>query len=290
VARGGGLAVLALTLLGASPAAANPLGDCFQRIAVAFHPHRHPHPVAAHRAIHRVHHLRPRPPARPHRIAASGPTRAYAHRIRYVLRPIACETHPAVALMSPVPGAVAPETPQLLLAELAGPALAAPAEAVDTAAVAPEVPAAVAAGPPEFFPDIFGGPGGVPLPGGFPGVIGPGVPGVPGGPPVTPPVGPVQVTPPPVLPVDTTVTPPVAPPIVPPVDTTVTPPVAPPVIGPTPVAPVVDVVGPPPPPVAPGPPGGPVGGVPEPATWGLMLVGFLGLGSALRRRRAALGV
>ncbi len=31
-------------------------------------------------------------------------------------------------------------------------------------------------------------------------------------------------------------------------------------------------------------------GVPEPATWGLMLVGFFGLGSALRRRRAALAV
>ncbi|WP_293451435.1 PEPxxWA-CTERM sorting domain-containing protein [Phenylobacterium sp.] len=33
--------------------------------------------------------------------------------------------------------------------------------------------------------------------------------------------------------------------------------------------------------------GGAPGGVPEPATWALMLVGFGGLGSALRRRRAA---
>jgi microcystin-dependent protein len=34
----------------------------------------------------------------------------------------------------------------------------------------------------------------------------------------------------------------------------------------------------------------PVDGVPEPATWGLMLTGFFGLGSALRRRRGALAV
>jgi hypothetical protein len=278
--RHGGLAVLVLALLGASPAAANPLTDCFQRIAVVFHPHRHPaHPIA-HRAIHRVRHVRPRPHPRPHRIAASGPSRAYAHRTRYILKPIACETHPTAALMSPVPGAEVPETPQILLAELAGPP-ATPAEAAE-AAPAPEVPAALAAAPPEFFPNIFGGPGGVPLPGGFPGVIGPGVPSGPGGPPVTPPVGPVEVTPPPV-------TPPVAPPIVPPVDTTVTPPVAPPVIGPSPGPPVVET--PPTPnvpgvPVVPGVP--PVGAVPEPATWALMLLGFFGLGGALRRRRRPL--
>ena len=35
--------------------------------------------------------------------------------------------------------------------------------------------------------------------------------------------------------------------------------------------------------------GGPVGGVPEPASWGLMLAGFLGLGAVLRtQKRAAL--
>jgi hypothetical protein len=33
-----------------------------------------------------------------------------------------------------------------------------------------------------------------------------------------------------------------------------------------------------------------VGGVPEPATWAMMLTGFFGLGSVLRRRRAALAV
>jgi hypothetical protein len=270
MARGGGLAVLVFALVGASPSAANPLSDCFQRIAVVFHPHRHPAHAVAHRAIHRVHHVRPRPHPRPHRIAASGPSRAYAHRTRYILRPIACETHPATALMSPVPGAVGPETPQLLLAELAGP----PVAAAEAEASAPEIPAAIAAAPPEFFPNIFGGPGGVPLPGGFPGVIGP---GVPGGPPVTPvtpvtpPVGPVEVTPPLVTP---------------PIDTTVTPPVAPPVIGPPP--PVVDTppTTPSGPPVVPG--GPPVGGVPEPATWALMLVGFFGLGGALRRRRRPL--
>jgi hypothetical protein len=32
--------------------------------------------------------------------------------------------------------------------------------------------------------------------------------------------------------------------------------------------------------------GAPLGGVPEPATWGLMLVGFGGLGAMMRRRRA----
>ncbi|MGZ6016329.1 MAG: PEPxxWA-CTERM sorting domain-containing protein, partial [Phenylobacterium sp.] len=32
------------------------------------------------------------------------------------------------------------------------------------------------------------------------------------------------------------------------------------------------------------------GGVPEPATWAMMLTGFFGLGSMLRRRRAALAV
>jgi hypothetical protein len=274
MARGGGLAALTLALLAASPAAANPLSDCFERIAVVFHPHRHPAHAVAHRVIHRIHHVRPKPHPRPHRIAASGPSRAYAHRTGYILRPIACETHPATALMSPVPGAEVPETPQVLLAELAGPPVA-PAE---TAAIAPEVPAAIAVAPPEFFPNIFGGPGGVPLPGGSPGVI---IPGVisPGGPPVTPPVGPVEVTPPPV-------TPPVTPPIVTPIDTTVTPPVAPPVIGPPPGPPGVET---PPPPNVPGGPGvPPVGGVPEPATWGLMLVGFFGLGGALRRRRRAL--
>ena len=35
--------------------------------------------------------------------------------------------------------------------------------------------------------------------------------------------------------------------------------------------------------------GGGVGGVPEPAAWALMLVGFGGLGAVLRRRRAAFG-
>ena len=148
-----GAGVLAIAVLGALPAAANPLSDCFQRIAVAFHPHHRPQHALAHRPIHRVRHVRPRPHPRPHRIAASGPTRAYAHRTGYILKPIACETHPAVAQMSPLPGAVAPETPQQLLAELAGP----------PAAVA-EAPGARAGGPcghceraAEFFPDVFGG-------------------------------------------------------------------------------------------------------------------------------------
>jgi hypothetical protein len=42
----------------------------------------------------------------------------------------------------------------------------------------------------------------------------------------------------------------------------------------------------PPPPQLDGPLGGPIGGVPEPAAWGLMLLGFAGLGASLRRARA----
>ena len=223
---GGLLAFSALSLLIATPAAANPLGDCFERIAVAFHSHHQPHKAVAHTAIHRVHHVGPRRHPRPHKIAASGPSRAYAHRTRYILRPIACASHPTVALMTPVPGTVAPETPRELVAELAGPAVAvaAPVEGVDTGDLAPApvapAPALSELDTPLFgFPGIFGGPGGPS------GVLLPGGPGPPGG------------------------------------------------------------VFPGAPPVIPGP--GP-GGVPEPATWAFLLVGFLGLGGALRRRRQAL--
>ncbi len=260
--RGALLALSALTALVASPAAANPIGDCFERIAIAFHPHHAYHATVAHPSIHRVRHVGPRRPPS-HRIAAVGPTAAYALRSRYVLRPRACETHPAVALMSPAPGAVLPQTPQVLLAELAGPAAAAAPETAVNAAE--QAPAFVGAAPetslatPDVGPSFPGLPGGV---FGGPGPAGGGV--FPGGPgPVTPP--------------DTQ---PVAPPIVdvPPTVVGLPPPVieVPPTLPGGPL-PLVDV-----------PPGlpssGPAGGVPEPTTWAMLIAGCFGVGGALRRR------
>lgn len=64
------------------------------------------------------------------------------------------------------------------------------------------------------------------------------------------------------------------------------PPDTPPVVGPPPGPPPIDL--PPtesPPPVGPPPVGPPPPAVPEPGAWLLLLVGFGGLGSALRRRR-----
>jgi hypothetical protein len=227
----------AFIAFGGSPAAANPLTDCWERIAVAV---RHtPHPHAAHPVAHKARHVAPKHRPKIHKASTPGHAVIRPQRTRYILRPRACGTHEA--MMTPMPGAVGPEAPELLLAELAGPP--APVPGIDVADVAPVVPPSI--GPETFAPDNFG-PGphpGITPTGGFvggggPGGGGPGGPGGPGQPPVTP-LGPP-------------VTPPDGPPITPP--------------GPPPV-------GPPP-------------GVPEPATWAIMITGFFGIGSALRRRRA----
>jgi hypothetical protein len=206
-----------------------------------------------------IHHARA---ASPHKRLAHVHTSPRIHRIAspLVRRPVACPEH-ETALYSPMPGAPARETPQMLEAALAGPPAAAEAGR-DTAAVVP----APIEGPLPFFPGGF--PGGTPGPiGGPPGGILP-APGPIGGPP-PPPSTVLPITPPDtIVPV---VTPPgVTPPLVnPPGDT------PPDVIR-------VPIISPPGPPDA-GP--GPVGGVPEPATWALMLLGVSGLGVALRRRR-----
>jgi hypothetical protein len=260
-------AAIALT---ASAASANPLTDCFERIAVAARHMPHHHAAAPHRLVHRARHLGPRPRVR--HVAAPGRTVAYAHRTHYILRPRACGTHEA--LMTPLAGVAAPEAPELLLAELVGPAPAA-VDVADTAPVA-GLPIADIFTPGFSFP---GGPattpgGGFVFPGGGPG-------GGPGQPPGTPPVTPPGVTPAGPGPV---IVPPVEgpPPVVIPVVTPVGPGIFPPVV------PVVDITPPPPggPPGVPPLPGGPPV-IPEPATWAMFVVGVFGLGAALRRRRAS---
>jgi hypothetical protein len=270
--------VTALVGFSASPAAANPLTDCFERIAVAARhvPHK-PH-VAVHHAVRRVRHVTPRHRKVLHKVKGPAAIAAYAHRTHYILRPKACGTNEA--LMTPLPTAVAPEAPELLLATLAGPAET--PVGVDVAEITP-------VGAPPVVGDVFtpgfpGGPGGVTPTGGFvfPGTPGgpggPGTPGGPGQPPVTPP-GQPPVTPPGQPPV---VTPPGPPPITPPGQPPITPPGPPPILppGPPPIVPPPVVT----PPVV-TPPGGP-GGVPEPATWAMLIVGFFGVGAVLRRRRA----
>ncbi|HEY2753960.1 PEPxxWA-CTERM sorting domain-containing protein [Phenylobacterium sp.] len=146
-------------------------------------------------------------------------------------------------MLTPMPGAVGPEAPELLLAELAGPTTA---PGVDVADLAPVVPPQI--GPatftPDFFPEGPGGSGGVTPTGGFVsppgGGPGGGGPGGPRQPPLTPP-GPPPELPPSILPPDG--------------------------------------------PGVPGGHGGP-GVVPEPATWAMLITGFFGVGTALRRRRA----
>ena len=254
--------------LAAGPASANPLSDCFERIAVAFHPHHH-HPAASHPPIHRVHHhVGPRRHLR--RVAAATAPRAYALRSRYILRPRACGVHPAGLLMSAIPGAPAP--PEDVLAALAAPA--ATDVGSDTAARSAAAPAAEA--PTDFAPaDVApGGFGGFPgtTPGGFgppPSVEGPLI-----GPVEQPPVvGPVlpgtPITSPPITSPPDTPSVPGLPPVVPP--DTFTPPdtVTPPDTF-TPLVPVVE--GPQP------------GGVPEPATWALYILGLGGVGGLVRRR------
>jgi hypothetical protein len=240
--------VLSMVIVGfsVSPAAANPLSDCWERISVAVRHVPRPHATVPHLAVHKTWVVAPKR-HKAHKVSAHGPKAPVLRRSRYILRPRACGTHEA--MLTPMPGAVGPEAPELLLAELAGPATA---PGVDVADLAPVLPPQL--GPATYTHDVIpdgpGGFGGVTPTGGFvsplgggPGGGGPGGPRGPGDPrkpPLTPPVPPL-VQPPSILPADG--------------------------------------------PGVPGGHGGP-GVVPEPATWALLITGFFGVGTALRRRRA----
>jgi hypothetical protein len=262
----------ATMLVSAAPAEASPLGDCFERIAVAVRPHHHA--PAVHRAtpaVHKVHRV-----GKPHRRLVH---RAVAHPVaptlmqtQYIVRPKACGTHEADKPMTPVLGAFVRNAPETLMEQLAGPpmGLAGPPEAPPP----PAAPQAASFGGIPFINGASGGSGGG---GGGPTcaqLIQSGAPlGASGCKPevVTPP--PVDSTPPPVdgtPPIDT-------PPPPPPGDGT------PPIITPPPPppggTPPIDT-----PPGPPGPPGGPPG-VPEPATWAMLILGFGAIGATLRVQR-----
>ena len=289
-------ATLALILLAAaaSPAAAE---DCFIRVKVgealrAAPAHRPPPHRAAAAGPARVRHLRHASHPAGHRRGKRPQTlAAAAERPRYVesslaqasvpiyeLRPVSCDTRPAIR--SKAPG-LAPPAGQRLLDALATPA-----------PPTPTPPAPVETGPVETGPVII-----VPdtvLPGLPPGptpvgdIGGPPPPappiGGPGGPPpvTTPPVTtPPVVTPPVVTP--PVVTPPVVTPPAPPPD------MPPPVVTPVTLPPDTPPGSPPPDsppdtPLPPPPPAPPSAPVPEPAAWAMLLVGFFALGAALRRR------
>lgn len=282
-------ASLCILLIGATPAAAREL-DCWEWVKVTASHVIHHRAHAAH-VTHAVVHRIPRPHVRRVRhVAQAGPPRLHRIASHYVRRPKACPSR-EVANRSPIPGAEVPETPQVLLAELASPPPAAGDTAVDTAAAVPvaAAPEAVTGFP---FPFAFlPGPGGVVI-GGFPAPLTPPPPVIgqppvvtpPGGPPVvTPPPGPPVVTPPVILPPDTPPTPVTGPPVIVPVGTPPGPVPGPgPVLGPPELPPVVTPVTPvtSPPPVT-----TPVGGVPEPGVWSLLICGLGLVGAALRRRR-----
>jgi hypothetical protein len=192
--------------------------------------------------------------------------------------PVDCDTHPTYA-MSLLPGMMKPP-PQDLLDEVAGPDQLTAAPAVEEG----RTPLPDFGENPGLLDEVF--PGVVSPGGGTPGGVSPG--GVspggvsPGGgqPPVLPPeggqppfVGPDLTPPvigPPLLPIDELPTVPGAPPVIlPPGDQ---PPLVP-----------VDAL---PPGVPPGGPP-PVTAIPEPATWLAMILGFVGIGAALRSRRRA---
>jgi hypothetical protein len=280
------LAGLILAAVTVGPAAAE---DCFIKVRVparpiaapARHAPRRPLAAAAPRPPrpHPVRHrLGPHRPAKIHAAAASPAhpqfvesSLAQATVPVYELRPVVCDSQPAIR--SVLPGAPKP-TAQRLLDALAGPATA--------AAPAPQV--AVAEPPPTGggfpgFPTDSGPPGVIGgVPGGIPGGVPGGVPGGGGPPPILPPGGgppsilPPEGGPPPVLPPDGG-----PPPIV--ITPPGQPPIAPPDGGPPPILPPEGGL---PPTLTPTPP---VAGIPEPATWALSILGFFGLGGALRSQR-----
>lgn len=191
----------------------------------------------------------------------------------HVARPVECDKEPPLALLSEAPGIEKPAM-QKLLDELVEPPAAAEA-APDAPAVPTEVGSSDGFG---GFPIGTGGGGG--FYGGGP--VPPG--GPPGGPPTEPPVTPPDV---PVVNPPPTEPPPGGPPTEPPVGPPGGPPVGPP-DGPPTGPPTGPPVGPPEePPVGPpvGPPTPPSTPVPEPATWAMLILGYFGLGAALRSAR-----
>ena len=251
-------------VVAATPAAANPFKDCFERIAVAVGhaPVRH----HRHLAVRAVRHLGPVSAVHHRRSTDLGP--AHALQTRYIVRPIACGTREAAPL-SRLAGFETPSRPDILV-----PPRAIAAPGVDVAEVraplsAPTPPPAPATGDALSSGGFFGAQGfsGGGLPGGGVGVF-------------TPPrVLPVQpgVTPPLILP---PVTPPEGPPVVP---IAPTPPGVIPVAPPTPPA-IPPFVEGPPPSQPPGGSGHPPGGVPEPSTWTMLIGGVFALGARLRHR------
>jgi hypothetical protein len=268
--------VSAVSLVG--PAAAE---DCFPKIrAASVHaptparkatPHRRPAAAPARPRVHPVRHVVKRP--RPKRVlvaaAPPGPPRNYmessfAQRTLpvYLPRPVSCDEKPSPAIQALPP---APEKPpaQVLLDELAGPAVA--------PELHPGTPGFVdEPGPGIFFPGSGGGifPGGGVLTGGGGGQ-----------PPFTPP----GVDQPPI-------TPPGQPPVLPPdggQPPIILPPGPPGPPGPPEIPPVIPEHPILPPTVDQPPGGGPPPGVPEPATWAMLIAGFFGLGATLRRDHAA---
>jgi len=237
-----------------------------------------PKPHAPRKAVHRVRRVTPHAtpvvhrhrrlrPVRHYAAAAPAPTHAAPVPLPVAARHIAAA--PFALIDTIVCESGPPPTPYLM-------SLRAPLAPEDVAQPVVEIT------PPPFPPAATdsGGPGLPPLPtGGFVSPTPPPtLPGVPVTPPVGPPVGPPVVGPPVVGP------PVVGPPVVGPPDT---PPGQPPVVGP----PGQPPVGPPgQPPI--GPPTGPpvtppLTSVPEPGTWGLMIIGLGLAGAALRRRGAA---
>jgi hypothetical protein len=189
--------------------------------------------------------------------------------MRYVLRPRACSQHPGIA-RSLAPGAEPPQTTQELLAELAGPTgpvqtddlappTVAPGDVIDTLPPASVIPAGPGGTPPVTpeigAPGTPAGPGGPTAPPTLPGPL-----PIPGGTPDHPVPGPPTE---PVIPPG----PDNPPPLLPPVDVPGGP-------GPVPPMPPIDVG----PTTTPAP-------IPEPGTWELIILGFLGLGVAFRRNR-----
>ena len=267
--------VLLSSLLVAAGAGSAVAEDCFPKVRAAAVPHAAPHKAApphrkqvllaaTHHPAHRRHIIRktlaktaPRPavkPAGPHAFAESSLAQQTIPVV--VPRPVSCDKAPPLVLASAPPVREKPPA-QVLLDELAGPSGTPPAS--PPADVPEGVPGGVTFPSDVLFP---GTPGGVPPGGGRPPFTPPGV-TPPDQPPFTPPG----------------VTPPDQPPFVPPDQPPGPPPFVPPIIPPD-QPPIV-------PPGGPQPPDKPPGAIPEPSTWGMMILGFFGLGAVLRARRTA---